>query len=74
VIPEKSGVGREVGQMYFELIHSMSKRQYYFRLVAGNGRIITWSEYYINKSDAIAAIGLVMSTTKATPIKESVVA
>jgi uncharacterized protein YegP (UPF0339 family) len=51
-------------------MYSRTKRQWYFRLVAANGRIICWSEYYNNKDDATAAIGLVMSTTTRTPIED----
>ena len=49
--------------MHFQLIYSKSKRQWRFRLVAANGRIIVWSEHYQNKSDAEDAIELVRSTS-----------
>jgi uncharacterized protein len=73
VIFLKPGVGMGVIGMEFQLIYTKSRQQYYFRLVASNGKIICWSEQYETKASCLAAIGLVMDTDRRTPVKEYVV-
>lgn len=47
-----------------------ANRQWRWRLVAGNNRIIANSgEGYFNKADCLAAINLVKGTTAYTPIQ-----
>ena len=53
--------------MYFEIYHSDGWR---FRLKAANHEIIAQGESYVNKADCLNAIGLIQSTTSATPINE----
>lgn len=56
--------------MHFKLYKDASM-QWRWRLVAANGRIIADSgEGYRNRSDAVAAIDLVKSTSAATPVNE----
>jgi uncharacterized protein YegP (UPF0339 family) len=69
--PDVGGEGKE---MKFELIHKVSKGQFYWRFVASNGRIICWSEYYNNRSDAAASIDLVKKYAATAPIVELQVA
>ncbi len=45
-------------------------RRWYWRLRAANGEIIAQGEAYANKTDAIYAVRLVMSTRSATPLEE----
>jgi uncharacterized protein YegP (UPF0339 family) len=71
VIFPESGVGREGAVVYFELRYNTTKKQYYWRLIAANGKRICWSEYYWNREDALNGIYLTMGTNENTPIKET---
>lgn len=54
--------------MYFDLYLDVN-RQWRWRLVASNGRIIATSgEGYFNKEDCLTAINLVKSTNNYTPV------
>ena len=61
--------------MKFEIYRSgtsILSQQWRWRLVAGNGEIIADSaEGYVSKFDCEYAIGLVKSTSAATPVAEA---
>ena len=55
--------------MYFEVYKDV-KGEYRWRLKAANHEIIAQSEGYTTKQNCLHAVGLVKSTTAATPVKE----
>ena len=51
--------------MYFQYWRSMQNRQWYWHLRAANNEIIARGEGYHNKTDCLAAIDLVRSSSSA---------
>jgi uncharacterized protein YegP (UPF0339 family) len=56
--------------MEWQMIYNKSHRQWRFRFWSSNGRVIVWSEYYYNRSDADAALLLVQRYAATAPVVE----
>lgn len=55
--------------MKFE-IHNSANGQYFWRIVASNGRVLAASETYVNKADADSAARLVKAGAAQAPIED----
>lgn len=56
--------------MYFQIWQSAANRQWYWRLRSGNHETVAQSEGYVSRQGALHAIGLLMDTTRQTPVRE----
>jgi uncharacterized protein YegP (UPF0339 family) len=54
-------------------VHRSSNGQYWWRIVAANGRVLASSETYHNKQDAINACGVVKAGAAGAPIYDHTV-
>jgi len=51
-------------------IHKSKDKQYYFRIVAGNGQILAHSETYVQKESAKHAVQLIVDGAKDAEVSE----
>jgi uncharacterized protein YegP (UPF0339 family) len=57
--------------MYFIIWQSNNNSNWYWRLMSANHKTIAdGAEGYVNKSDCLYGVGLVMDTNRSTPIYE----
>lgn len=56
--------------MKWQIVYSVSNRQYHLRFVASNGRIIVWSENYVDRAGALSALGLLQTYAATAPLED----